>query len=84
MKRKIRCAVCGFKFWPEVYQAEETTGAFNRLSGGTKIYDACDCPECGRQKLLGERYKRIAQQDEQLQQDEIVLDIDEGEEEDDE
>ena len=78
MKRKIKCSVCGTRFAPSIYQVVEASGIVQAINGGAKIYDACDCPECGRQKLLGERYERIAQQDE------IVLDIDDGEEADDE
>ena len=38
---------------------EETpTGICNALSSDEpKLYDAVDCPRCGRQKVLGRRYR---------------------------
>lgn len=83
MKRKIRCEVCGTKFEPQIYTAEEPGGVVQALSGGKKKYDACDCPECGRQRILGERLDRTKGLVEEVGEalDKVMEEVDEALEE---
>lgn len=63
-EHKIECDVCGKKFHVEsksmyVSRDTEVSGAFAALNKiEAKRYDTIDCPECGRQIILGERKYR--------------------------
>jgi hypothetical protein len=66
-KKCKRCRHCGEVFRIDkanVYVAEFGSG-FAGVLKGTTWFDAVDCPACGSQKILGERYKKkeIANED---------------------
>lgn len=55
---KLKCKVCGERFLPRketTYQVQEELSGFAALSATNRIYDATDCPRCGRQHILGVR-----------------------------
>ena len=56
-----RCENCGTPLIDQkVYIAREetTTGICDAFSSEEpKLFDAIDCPKCGRQKILGRRYR---------------------------
>lgn len=56
--RRIKCEICGKRFEPKLYTAIENVAAITKLTVSPKKYDACDCPNCGRQIILGIRYDR--------------------------
>jgi len=58
LKKKVKCNVCGTRFFPNIYMAKGSCGVTTALTTGQIKYDVCDCPECGRQIVLGERYER--------------------------
>lgn len=49
----VECCNCKKKFYSDDYGIKVVT-KFNSLYNNTK-YDAFDCPNCGRQNILGER-----------------------------
>ena len=60
--KKIRCEVCGKDFELEkqnVYRVREPYYPLAGLAAPVRTYDATDCPHCGCQKILTERYDRI-------------------------
>lgn len=57
MKRKTKCKVCGARFFPTIYTAKGH-GGISSITTGVLKYDACDCPECGKQIILGERFTK--------------------------
>ena len=55
----MRCEVCKKRFpirWGSVYRASEPVTGFCALTNPGKVYDAIDCPHCGCQHLLKERF----------------------------
>ena len=59
--RRIKCEVCRKRFTPKLYTAIEEQGALTKLTMAPKKYDACDCPNCGHQIILGIRYNRAGE-----------------------
>lgn len=56
------CPICGHEFPIEregIYTAREPQGVFTALSTGSKQFDAVDCPQCGCQKRLADRFERV-------------------------
>lgn len=62
MQKKIKCIVCGQRFIVNkgsIYDVEEPRGLMAALSSGTKVYSAVDCPACGCQNRLTERWPAL-------------------------
>ena len=52
----FQCPTCGCGYDAdevEIYQASDASGLF------VEFYDACDCPNCGRQLIIGRRLEEI-------------------------
>ena len=62
-----RCENCGTPLINQkVYTVREKTstglcGAFS--SDEPQLFDAVDCPRCGKQKILGRRYRKVGGED---------------------
>lgn len=59
MKKKIKCNVCGTRFMPErlqKYTAENEASGLLKLTTANVLYDAFDCPQCGVQIRVGQRF----------------------------
>lgn len=57
--RRIKCEVCRKRFTPKLYTAIEEQAPLTRITLAPKKYDACDCPYCNHQIILGVRYDRL-------------------------
>lgn len=61
--KKLRCKVCELDFIPTKeshYEAIKSGGMFIIPAR----FDAFDCPQCGCQIIVGERYKAVTQKGE--------------------
>ena len=57
--KKVACKVCGFEITPVSqmrYTAVENKGISSAFTGN-RMFDAFDCPVCGCQNIVGERYE---------------------------
>lgn len=60
MEKKIKCNVCDFKFRinkKDIYTISIPEGGL--IKTNIDYYNAIDCPNCGCQKLLYKRYKKV-------------------------
>lgn len=58
MWKKIKCDVCGCKYFPrkeQMYAVKKYEGLNALVNGGNNVYYAQDCPVCGCQMVLKER-----------------------------
>lgn len=61
--KTLTCKVCGEEFRPHKearYTAMKSEGFF----GPSLYFDAIDCPNCGRQMILGERMQEVSNESE--------------------
>lgn len=67
MQKKIRCIVCGQRFTVDkgsLYDVEEPHGLSAVFYGGVRVLSAMDCPACGCQNRLTERWPAVSDTEE--------------------
>lgn len=63
---KAKCSVCGNRFMlarTQVYRVTSPTTVLSQLVGTNETHDAIDCPRCGCQMILHNRWPKISEEE---------------------